>query len=316
VSVTASTLNAALAQTERFLLAAPVLEALLARREAHQEAPEDAETAELLMTELFTFQLQDGSFDGSLVRTMEALLLLGALQPTLTRDERCDNAVAWMLQQRDLPGQFAEGCNATTHQLRICSHFLAGFFSPGSPDTSLEGLVFSNGLRFQSDEDARLGCSARALRACLRWSGRISEHIGLIGGLEKIATMTFRPVYRDTLGSAACLEVIAALLILPHSEEHTPIVQSALSRLVALQRADGSWPELEVTHVAEVLLSSLTHDYSSPAIHAALKRAAELLVLTQRENGSWSTAPDPHRTYISWRVLRQVAEAEGAATHA
>ena len=293
-----------------------MLEALLARREAGQEAPDDAEVAELLMTELFAFQLQDGSFDGSLVRTAEALLLLGALQPTPARDERCNHAVAWMLHQRDLPGRFAEGCDPTTHQLGICSHYLTGFFSPGSPEASLEGLVFSNGLRFPTDDDARLACSARALRACVRWSGSISEHIGLVSALEKLATMAFRPVYRDTLGNAACLEVIAALIMLPHSEEHTPIVQSALSRLAALQRGDGSWPELEAVHVAEVLLSALANDYPSSALHAALKRAAELLVVTQHENGSWSTAQDPQRTYIGWRVLRQVAESERLATQA
>ena len=88
MSVTVSTLSGALARAERFLLEAPVLEALLARREAGQEAPDDAETADLLMAELFAFQLQDGSFDGSLVRTADALLLLGALQPTPARDER------------------------------------------------------------------------------------------------------------------------------------------------------------------------------------------------------------------------------------
>ena len=316
MSVTTSTLNGALERVERFLFEAPVLEALLARREAGQHAPEDAETAELLITELYTFQSEDGSFEGNLVRTAEALLLLGALQRTPARDERCDNAVAWMLRQRDLPGRFAEGCDTTNHQLGICSHFLTGFFSPGSPDTSLEGLVFSNGLRFQTDDDARLACSARALRACVRWSEGIGEHIGLISALEKLATMTFRPIYRDTLGNAAGLEVIAALLMLPHAEEHTPVVQSALGRLVALQRGDGSWPELEVLHVAEVLLSALANDYSSPAIDAALKRAAELLVLTQHENGSWSTAPEPQRTYIGWRVLRQVAHPERLATQA
>jgi hypothetical protein len=132
----------------------------------------------------------------------------------------------------------------------------------------------------------------------------------LISALEKLATMTFRPVYRNTLGNAACLEVISALVELPHAEEHTPIVQSALSRLVALQRGDGSWPELEALHVAEVLLSAVANDYASPAIDAALKRTAELLVLTQHENGSWSTAPDPHRTYVGWRVLRHVAHQE------
>jgi hypothetical protein len=58
------------------------------------------------------------------------------------------------------------------------------------------------------------------------------------------------------------------------------------------------------------LLSAVTHDYSSPAIQGALSRAAMLLVVTQHENGSWSNALDAQRTYIGWRVLRQVARSE------
>jgi hypothetical protein len=311
VPVTPSSLNGALARAEQFLLGAPALEALLARREAGREEPDDAETAALLMEEVFTFQRADGSFDGNLVRTAESLLLLGSLQPIPARDERCGNAVAWMLQQRDVPGRFAGTCDPTAHQLGVCSHFLTGFFSPGPREVPLDGLMFSNGLRFNSDDDARLAASARALRACLRWSSGIGEHIALISALEKIAAMMFRPVYRETLGNAASLEVLAALIALPPEGDHTTVVQSALGRLVSLQRADGTWPELEALHVADVLLSALTHDYASPAIHGALTRAAELLVVTQHENGSWSNALDPQRTYIGWRVLRQVARSEG-----
>jgi hypothetical protein len=49
-------------------------------------------------------------------------------------------------------------------------------------------------------------------------------------------------------------------------------------------------------------------------LEGALQRCAELLVVTQHENGSWSNVPDPQRTYIGWRVLRHAAFSEKANT--
>jgi hypothetical protein len=172
---------------------------------------------------------EDGSFDGDLVRTAESLLLLGSLQATPARDERCDNAVAWMLQQRDVPRRFAGTCDPAAHQLGVCSHFLTGFFSPGPREVPLDGLRFSNGLQFNTDEDARLAASARAASAALEQRDRRTHRTDQRA--QKLAAMIFRRCIeiRWAVPSSRC----SPLIDLPPEGDHTTVVQGALGRLAA-----------------------------------------------------------------------------------
>ena len=314
MSVTTSAVNAAFDRVDRFLQAAPVLEVLFARRLAERSEPDDVETAEILAAELFASRAEDGSWEGSLIRTAESLLLLGQLLPDQKREERCNTSVAWLLHQKDQPGRFAERCTPDRHKLSICAHFMEGFFSPGPRHVSFEYLTLSNRLVIPDDEDARLAASALALRAVARWSDLPSGLASQLRAMDNLATMSFRPVYKPVIGAGAFTVVLSALVEIEQTPERRELLQAAFNRLAALQRGDGSWPDLEAVHAAELLLLALTNGYSSPVLESALQRSAALLVVTQHENGSWSNVLDPQRTYIGWRLVRHAALSEKANT--
>src|SRR5687767_2400511 len=131
--VTSAELGTALRKTEGYLLSAPILEALLARREAGQAFFDDTETTAELAIELTSHQSQEGSWGSQVARTAEALLLLGSLLPTATRLEAALRAVTWLRARQNRPGRFGDPCAPDLHRALVCHHATSGFFSPASP---------------------------------------------------------------------------------------------------------------------------------------------------------------------------------------
>ena len=77
----ASPVLVALTRVERLLFEAPVLESIIARREAGEPGNVDVDTADALASELRAHQSPDGSWGGSLALTSEAQHLLADLRP-------------------------------------------------------------------------------------------------------------------------------------------------------------------------------------------------------------------------------------------
>jgi hypothetical protein len=305
VLVTRASLSAALARAESFLLESPVIEAVLAKREVGQATEEDAEDLLALADELIAHQCGDGSWGDDIGRTAEALLLLGDLLAETQRDERAQRAVEWIRLKQDQPGSIAYGCDEERHRLELCSHALVGgFFAPASPQADLRGRTLSNGLRFPSDPDARVGVSALALRATLRWADPSDSDRQQVASLIQLAYQAFRAGRPQPVGAAAYSQVLATLASAPRTAEITAVLHSALSRMTAMQRADGSWSDLDAFHVLELLLLAIRRGYASPLFDGAIARSAEMLTLTQQKNGSWGSAADPDRLLIGWRALR------------
>lgn len=302
---TASTVVDALTRTERLLFHQPVLESFIARREAGETAPDDQETADALAEELTAHQSGDGSWGGSLQITAEALLLLAELSPSAPESAAIVRGVTWLRCRRREEGVFSERCTPAHHAAGICRHFAGGFFSPGAANVSFAGTTLANGMRFVTDDDARLGLSALALRAVLAHSPATTDDLLHVDALRRIADLLFR----DTRGISvtAGLPVLTALAHAPRNATHLSIVHGALSRLVRLQRGDGSWPGAEMFHVAETLLIAVRAGYGSPAFDASLTRIAEKLALSQHPDGSWSSDAGPYRLLTGWRTLRHVA---------
>jgi hypothetical protein len=305
VLVTRTVLEGALKRVESLLLEANVVEAVLARREAGVATVDDDENVSALAEELLTHQQSDGSWNGDTGRTAEALLLLGELLVDSPSHEQALHAVEWLRLRQDQPGSFESGCDVQRHALDICAHALpGGFFSAGSPQLDLSGRTLANGLRFPDDADARLGLSALALRASMRWTPPTENDVRQISGLTRLAEHAYRSGKPAPAGAAALTQVMAALAAAPRGPEIAASLHGALSRLASMQRADGSWSDLEAFHVLDLFLGAMRRGYGSSLFDSAVQRAAEMLTFTQKSNGSWGGGADPYQLLTSWRALR------------
>jgi hypothetical protein len=302
-------LERAVEKADAALLTAPVVEGVLARREAARARPADERHAKALARELCALQDAAGSWGGSLVRTAEALLLLRALVPAPTVEIAAAAArgMAWIRQRRGQPGAFADGCTPERHALRFCAHFVRGFFSPAPLDVDVSGLTLSSGVRFGGDVAARLGASCVALRALLRWRERAEAIADHIDGVRVIVTGV--ALNAPTLISVASyVSGVAALAEAPRTVDIDAAVAAGLDRLAALQRADGSWRGVDAFHVLQTLLIAAGHGHPTRAADAALRKAARMLAVLQREDGTWGSETAPERLLTGWRTLHYVAD--------
>lgn len=296
----------ALSRLEQRLFEMPVLEAFIARREAGEDDTRDAETADALVCELLHHQSPDGSWGGRLINTAEALLLMAELRP-FTQDVRdqVDKALAWLRTRQHVPGAFTDGCTPERHAYGLCHHWACGFFSPGPPTVSLAGASLSSGATFPTDEDARLGQSALALRALLGYQHPSLDDALHIEALLRIADLLFREA--ANVATPTAITVLAALARAPRTPHLVAVLHKALTRLAGVQRADGSWPGAELFHVAEAFLIAEQSGFGSPVFDKAILRTAELLTLSQQPDGSWGPATTPQRLLIAWRTYRYAA---------
>lgn len=305
--MTRAQLADALPRVEQRLFAALVIESFIARREIGIERADDLETGLALARELVASQADNGSWGDSLALTAETAALLTALRPFDQGAEAAlIGAVDWLRRRQRAPGSFVDRCTPELHQSALCHHFAGGFFSPGPRSASLAGATLSSGARFSSDDDARLGLSALALRVVLGLQSPRRDDLLQIEALRRICDSMFGDTAR--LATTAAVLVVAALTQAPRSADNVAAVRGTLARLAGQQRADGSWLDADPFHVVELLLLAVRSGYGSPLVDSAIARTAELLVLTQRPDGSWGNDAEPYRSLVGWRTLRQVME--------
>ncbi len=312
--ITPQALERALGRVEEAILAAADADALLARREAGLTTPNDATLAATFCGVIVASQAEDGSWDGNLVTTAEMLMRLAALAGPDAADAVLNagaRGVAWLKSRRGKPGRFGDGCTPDRHRMGLCHHFLGGFFAPEPPIDEVEGLVLANGARVPGGAAGQLAASCLALRSVLRWEPHgpdASLHLdGLLRLLEWDRRTGGRLVPLDAVPAIAL-----ALLEAADRDEFRDAAKIVLDRIVQVQRADGSWPELDTFYILEVLLAALDAGFHSDAVDAALLRAAGLLALTQQPDGQWERDTVTARTRIGLRTLRHATRlAEG-----
>lgn len=304
----------ALARLQQLLFSMPVLESFIARREAGEVESDDADTAAALATELIAHQSPNGSWGDSLALTTEALLTLSQLRPfPPTVTDSIARALAWLRSRQRAPGSFVDTCTPERHALSLCHHFAAGFFSPGPSSVSFARAQLGSGVVLSTDEDARLGLSAFALRAVLEYQRPSTDDRLQFEALRRIAEMLFTD--RSRVSTPAAVAVLTALTRAPRTAQHTAILHGALSRLAGTQRADGSWPEAEGFHIAEALMIADRAGYGSPLFDKAIERTAELLIRSQQDDGSWGVGAGPQRLLIGWRALRYAMGIRSSVSH-
>src|SRR5690606_11146130 len=179
-----------------------------------------------------------------------------------------------------------------------------GFFSPAPPQPSLEAVRLACGAPVPGDATVRLVASCVALQAKLRW-GRYGRDVELhLEGLRRIVDLWDA---RDGLFTMpGFVAAVAALADAPDPESREAAARG-IATLVGAQRADGTWPDVDLFQVMELLERAARTDNATPAVNAALHRSAVMLAVSIQEDGTWGLHAGTRRTLIGWRVLRYAA---------
>lgn len=328
MTVLSESVEAARRRALAAVAASDAADAIVARREAGTASPDDDALTEARTADLLRDQGDDGSWDGDLVRSAEALLTLhdllyagpdldadrGPTDPShplarvlATTSPAVDRGLAWLRDSRGRPGRFGEGCSPERHGDALCHHFMTGFFSPGPPEARLAGLRLAIGAEVAGEEEARLAASCTALRCVLRWGGHETTdarlHLDALGRL----VARWERWEHGSPGPAAGLAMVAALLEASPTDDRRRAVERGLGLVAHNQRADGSWPGADTFQVLETLLDATRRGYSSTALDETLVRGANLLATTQTaDDGMWGRATSPRRLRIGLRALRAV----------
>ena len=268
-------LEAALEAAGRFFAHRETLHGVVARRLLGTPAPRDTELADHLIRERRRRSRLDGSINGSLPLTAQALWEL--LELGADRDHAAVVRLAgYLLEQQDRPGRWSDDGAAG-----------AGFFSPGPRTTPIAPLRLPSGTVFSGEDDARFVASCFALRAVLRAGHETRRHV--VTHLESLLRLR---VLEPHLGFV----VLAALGMAP------PVFWTRIEPLVAEvgrhQRDDGSWPDVTVFHAVDLLVTVPTR----PA-RALVARAAAHIAAHQTPSGAFDSKETEAIALIGLRAL-------------
>lgn len=270
----------------------------LARRNTGRGAPE---LAAHLRGDLLARQQPDGRWGENLVSSTEALWQL--LDLGLAADaSSAARGADWLYGRRDIEGAHGEGCTPGRHEQRACEHFISGFFSPGPPDESQE-ITLANGQTVTSDSGARLIASERALRTLLRVDPSDPRATASVVGLRSL------PLYLDYGGTFTPAVLVGALQALAWISNGWPAeAKAGLKTLAVNQASDGTWPNVELFFVLEMLLE-VRNQLATQMMEKAIPRMLE----TQHKYGAWGRRHLAAQTWIAVQVLEAVAAARRAA---
>ncbi len=289
-----------LQRAEVRLLSLGTVESLLVHVDMGTATDEEREYAAGAIEEA---QRLDGSWQGSMLRTAEAMLLLRELRDG-RRNNAVDRAIEWINDRTNCGGRFGDGCEDGMHALSLCHHAVSGFHAPAPRAVSLASLVLADGSSLGSDRDARIAVSALA-SAALFGFGEDSAQLRLqVDGLERIIEHT--ATGRFELSATALVCITRCLIAAPTGVGAAGRV-SALNQLAHLQRADGSWPGLDLFLVLGVLAYATARGLAPLIVRSTLQNAAGMLFLMQQPDGGWGRDTGAWQLLAGWRCLRQLA---------
>jgi hypothetical protein len=296
----------ALQRAEALLLEMPVVESLLARLELDDGSGEIHGLLNDVAAEICADREADGSWLGSVSRTAEQLLLLDELAITAESRALAEPSVGWLLQRLSVSVDPEHSCTPQLHTLGLCTHVTSSFAAV-SMRADLEQLRLMHGSGFISDLDARVGVSALAVAALLRWGVPAAEVAAPVSALCHITRLEDRD--RAGLLSTNSLACVAAAVLAaaPRVPEAADSVLFAGQALARAQRGDGSWPTGELFFVLSVLVRFSAVAEAGQVVERQLRRSAQLLALMQQADGNWNRGSGSWPLLVGWRTLRAVA---------
>jgi hypothetical protein len=317
------TLKGAATRAERLLLSMPVLESLLARRDLGHEPDATAELMAEVAHELCASRESDGSFQRSVSRTAEHLLLLRELDHDGRLTELVRPTVEWLrgrLQTAaDAPSPRVPGrlCTPLLHEYRLCSHHAQALLLIVPADVDLGNTRLLNGAAFTSDLDARVALAALSLAALISWDTSATAWRKQVLTLRRVIAL--EEGRHGTIMSTNGLSCVALALLASAQAadafefpEARAWFEAALQILVGRQRGDGTWPSADLFFVLSVIVQAAGVAALADVARAALRRPAQQLALLQQPNGGWSRSRGPWPLLIGWRVLLASAQEQQA----
>lgn len=287
--------EAGLAALETFFRDRETRPGVVARRLVGRPRKEDALLTEQLIQERRRRTRLDGSVDGALVKTAWTAWELLDLGCPLDHSGVL-RPVGFVLARQDKPGHFGEGCDPARHEQDLCRHALRGFFSAGTANDVVAPLGFPVGTVIAEENAARFAASCFALRTVLR-AGE-DQRATVRGHVESLIAMVERSV--EWAGDTAPdLEFFALGGMALAPINYRPQVEQALSRVLAQQQSDGTWPGADLFHALDMLLS-----LPFPSAREALKRATPALLSRQQPSGAFDEIGDEERALVALRVLK------------
>lgn len=269
---------------------------VLARRLLGMPKKTDEQLADHLVRERRRKTRIDGSVEGSLTRTAWLsweLLSLGC-PPDHAAVVR---TVGYILAQQERPGSFGEGCSDDQHARKTCSHYVRGFFSPGTRETVAPPVVLPSGVVVGGDDAARFAASCLALRVALR-AGE-DRRTGVRQHVESLLEMD------DLWDAAGSWPATLAFLALGATAlgplEYRGPVADVAAGIVGRQDPDGGWQGVDLLHALDMLMA-----VGTPASLDAVRRALPLLCTLQHENGAFDEDGSEERALIALRALALV----------
>jgi hypothetical protein len=313
------TLRGAAGRAERLLLSMPVLESLLARRDLGHEPEATAELMAEVAHELCASRESDGSFQHSVSRTAEHLLLLRELDHDRRLAELARPSVEWLRGRlraaADAPSPRATGrlCTPLLHEYRVCSHHAQALLLVVPADVDLGIMRLLNGAAFTSDLDARVALASLSLAALISWDMSAAPWRQQVLTLHRVIAL--EEGRHGTIMSTNGLACVA-LALLAAAQVARPLefpearawFEAALQILVGRQRGDGTWPSADLFFVLSVIVQAAGVPALADVARAALRRPAQQLALLQQPDGGWSRSRGPWPLLIGWRVLLASAQ--------
>jgi hypothetical protein len=302
----------ALQRAETLLLRSHVLESLMAHLELERG---DAEFHGLLSdvaTEFCADREADGSWQRSVSRTAEQLLLLDELAVTAGARALAEPSVAWLLQRMLVSTDPDHSCTPQLHRLGLCTHVTSGFAAVSPARRDVTQLRLMHGSGFISDLDARVGAAALAVAALLRWDVPhtvLAPHVSVFCRITRLEDRDRAGVLSTNTMACVAAAVLAAA---PHSEEAAGCVVQVCDALARAQRGDGSWSTGELFFILSVLVRFSAAAVAGEVVQRQLRRSAQLLALLQQADGNWTRHSGSWPLLVGWRTLRAVAGARAS----
>ncbi len=262
----------------------------------------DNELAEHLIRERRRATRMDGSVNGSLIQT--AWTTWELLELGCPRDHAAVvRTLGYVLSTQNGAGHFAEGCTEQRHEIKMCCHYVSGFFSPATRDETAAAVAFPSGVMITGEEAARFAASCFALRIVLL-AGE-DRRPGVQTHLESLVLLS------DALENAhgiwspdlVCF-ALGAFAAAPF--EYRPHMQRLTARATDCQDSEGNWVGVDLFHALDVLLAVPT-----PAAQTAVLQTAPTLCTLQRGSGAFDDAAHEQRALIGLRALYLASQLAG-----